>query len=134
MFEFLKQAIEGHMYTDLTAMTAKVDKAWAFGSITDDERTLLLTLLRSEQPRYDIDVQEEIAKLWAAVKELQTRVDPSPEPGPDSEVDDWVQPTGASDAYQTGDRVRYNGVVYESLIDGNVWSPEVYPAGWQVVE
>ena len=38
-------------------------------------------------------------------------------------VPEWVQPTGAHDAYQTGDRVRYEGVVYRSLVDHNVWVP-----------
>lgn len=45
----------------------------------------------------------------------------------------WSQPTGAHDAYNTGDIVNYNGTLYKSLIDGNVYSPEVYPAGWEVV-
>lgn len=44
----------------------------------------------------------------------------------------WVQPLGASDAYNTGDIVSYNDVLYISTIDGNVWSPEAYPAGWEV--
>ncbi|MEA4824912.1 MAG: hypothetical protein VB111_12500 [Clostridiaceae bacterium] len=60
--------------------------------------------------------------LWGAVT-----VDPA------TGYDEWVQPTGAHDAYNTGDRVVYAGVVYESLIDGNTYSPEVYPAGWKVV-
>lgn len=46
----------------------------------------------------------------------------------------WSRPTGAHDAYNTGDIVNYNGVLYESLIDGNTWSPDEYPAGWKVVE
>ena len=45
----------------------------------------------------------------------------------------WAQPTGAYDAYNTGDIVNYNGTLYKSLIDGNVYSPEVYPAGWEAV-
>lgn len=52
------------------------------------------------------------------------------------EIPVWRQPTGAQDAYQTGDKVYYpdaNGTVYESIIDGNVWSPEAYPAGWRAV-
>lgn len=44
----------------------------------------------------------------------------------------WSQPTGAHDAYNKGDIVDFNGVLYESLIDGNVYSPEAYPAGWVV--
>ena len=46
----------------------------------------------------------------------------------------WAQPTGAHDAYNTGDIVNYNGTLYQSLIDGNVYSPDAYPAGWAVVE
>lgn len=42
----------------------------------------------------------------------------------------WSQPTGAHDAYNTGDIVDYNGKLYKSLIDGNVYSPDAYPAGW----
>lgn len=46
----------------------------------------------------------------------------------------WSQPTGAHDAYNKGDIVDYNGTLYESLIDGNTYSPEAYPAGWKVYE
>lgn len=52
------------------------------------------------------------------------------------EIPVWVQPTGAQDAYNTGDQVHFptiNDPVYESLIDANVWSPTGYPAGWQLI-
>ena len=45
----------------------------------------------------------------------------------------WSQPTGAHDAYNKGDIVDYKGTLQESLIDGNVYSPEAYPAGWKEV-
>lgn len=45
----------------------------------------------------------------------------------------WSQPTGAHDAYNKGDIVNYNGILYESIIDGNVYSPDEYPTGWEVV-
>lgn len=44
----------------------------------------------------------------------------------------WSKPTGAHDAYNTGDIVEYNGTLYKSLIDGNAYSPEEYPNGWEV--
>lgn len=44
----------------------------------------------------------------------------------------WSKPTGAHDAYNTGDVVDYNGILYKSLIDGNVYSPDEYPTGWEV--
>ena len=40
----------------------------------------------------------------------------------------WTQPLGASDAYQTGDRVMYNDQIWVSTCDNNVWQPGVY--GW----
>ncbi len=46
----------------------------------------------------------------------------------------WSQPTGAHDAYNTGDIVNYNGTLYQSLVDGNVYSPDAYPAGWAVYD
>lgn len=55
------------------------------------------------------------------------------EPG---EIPVWVQPTGTQDAYNTGDKVHFPTIddpVYESTIDGNVWSPADYPAGWTQV-
>lgn len=55
----------------------------------------------------------------------------------EGEIPVWVQPTGAQDAYNTGDKVHYQSAtdpVYVSLIDGNVYSPEAYPQGWQLVE
>jgi hypothetical protein len=44
----------------------------------------------------------------------------------------WSQPSGAHDAYNAGDIVNYNGTLYRSLINGNVYAPEVYPAGWEL--
>ena len=65
---------------------------------------------------------------------------PEPEPEPDPEPEEpptypaWVQPTGAHDAYNTGDIVNYNGTLYKSTMDGNVWAPDAYPQGWEKVE
>ena len=43
----------------------------------------------------------------------------------------WSQPTGVHDAYNTGDIVSYHGTLYQSVIDGNIYSPEIYPTGWK---
>ena len=48
-------------------------------------------------------------------------------------IPEFVQPTGAHDAYNKGDKVKFEGKVYESLIDANTYSPDAYPAGWQEV-
>ena len=41
---------------------------------------------------------------------------------------EWIQPTGAHDAYASGDKVTHNGQHWISSIDANVWEPGVY--GW----
>ena len=48
--------------------------------------------------------------------------------------DIWSKPTGAHDAYNIDDIVNYNGTLYKSIIDGNVWSPAEYPDGWEIFE
>ena len=53
---------------------------------------------------------------------------------PDNVIPEWVPPTGSHDAYKIGDKVIFNGLVYESIIDGNTWSPTDYPQGWKIVE
>lgn len=60
--------------------------------------------------------------------------EPTPEPEQPEIYPAFVQPTGGHDAYNIGDRVTYNGKVYESTINANVWAPDAYPKGWKVVE
>lgn len=49
-------------------------------------------------------------------------------------IAEWSQPISSADAYNTDDEVIYNGVHYKSLIDNNVWSPDAYPQGWEVIK
>lgn len=47
------------------------------------------------------------------------------------EYPEWVQPTGAHDAYNIGDKVSYNGKRYVCTSNANVYAPDVY--GWELV-
>lgn len=62
------------------------------------------------------------ASLWAKVLIPDENVIP-----------EWEQPD-STNAYQIGDRVRFEGHIYESVINNNVWSPAAYPAGWTLIE
>lgn len=53
---------------------------------------------------------------------------------PNIEYPEWKKPTGAHDAYAKGDKITYKGKKYISLIDANVYSPEEYPEGWDLIE
>lgn len=74
-------------------------------------------------------------RLWRNVTEGVPNVwEPGVSGWHDAPVDaipEWVQPTGAHDAYNIGDQVMFAGSAYESVINANVWSPTAYPAGWR---
>ncbi len=53
---------------------------------------------------------------------------------PENVIPEWVRPTGAHDAYNKGDKVIFEGEVYESTIDNNTWSPTDYPSSWKFPE
>ena len=50
----------------------------------------------------------------------------------DGSIPEFEQPD-STNPYMKGDKVIFNGKVYESLIDNNVYSPEAYPAGWKEI-
>lgn len=43
---------------------------------------------------------------------------------------EYKKPEGYQDAYSEGDLVTFEGNVYESVIDGNSWSPTEAPQHW----
>lgn len=48
-------------------------------------------------------------------------------------IPEFKQPTGAHDSYKKGDKVLFEGKIYESLIDNNSYSPKDYPQGWKEI-
>lgn len=139
MYQTIKSVIQTGRY-ELNDMLRKIDTLWVQGDLSDEQREELVDLAReSADPAASYaPLQEQIDQAFAQIKALGDRVakleagetpEPSPEP---EEWPEWVQPTGAHDAYGVGDKVTYNGQHYVSKLDGNVWSPEAYPAGWEV--
>ena len=47
-------------------------------------------------------------------------------------VPEWEQPD-STNPYMKGDKVMFEGKVYESTINNNIWSPSAYPAGWKEI-
>jgi hypothetical protein len=128
MKNVFKTVIEKGGY-DLTDILKKIDSYHVEGKLSDAEREELYALARKE-PKAQYDYKTEIEKLWAAVRALQN-VETN---GGGETTTEWVQPTGAHDAYMVGDVVKYtDGKTYKSLIDNNVWAPDTYPAGWEEV-
>lgn len=109
--------------------------------LTEEEQVNFYSLYPAWKPNIGVVVGEKyqhLGLLYKVVQSHNTQLDWEPQDVPalfvrvaaPEEIPDWVQPTGAHDAYQTGDKVRFNGSVYESLIDANVWSPIEYAQGW----
>lgn len=69
------------------------------------------------------------ANVWEPGKSGWREVVPTPDPnaGPP----EWVQPTGAHDAYPRDSQVSHLGKVWQSTADANVWEPGVY--GWDAI-
>ena len=93
------------------------------------------------------DIRKYSGKLYKVIQAHTTQSDWTPDSVPalwvvytppvteDGEeiIPDFVQPTMAENAYNIGDKVRFEGKVYESLIDNNTWSPIDYKEGWKEV-
>lgn len=141
MYQIIHDVITSKRY-ELNDILTKIDTIWVQGDLTEDERDELMELARTnaDPEQSYAPLQAQIDQAFAAIKALEARVaaleaGESPEPAP--EPDEWpeyVQPTGAHDAYQTGDKVTWNGKHYISKMDGNVWNPDAYPAGWELAE
>lgn len=113
-------------------------------SLTDEDALdgIELFPLWAADTAYAIDVRVRFdGKLYKCVQAHTSQEDWTPditpalwtdvaEPG---EIPVWKQPTGAQDAYMTGDKVHYpdkDGPVYVSTADYNTWEPGVY--GWEL--
>lgn len=145
MYEIVKNVIESGQY-ELTDMLKKIDTIWLQGTLDDDQRTELIELARSRaDPKQSYDIQKQLESIFSnlsemgqTILELTDRVTKleggSVTPPVVDEYPQFVQPTGAHDAYNTGDKVNYNGKKYICQMDNCVWTPDAYPAGWKLVE
>ena len=151
-----KDLLPEEKITELTAevLRVNIEKKEVVNLNTKYKETLLETKLKAEQmlelmeiypewepglDYYDGTIVRYASKLYEVLAPGHTsQADWTPEitPAlfknivPEGVIPEWIQPTGSHDAYNTGDRVTFNELIYESLIDSNVWSPEGYPSGW----
>lgn len=79
-------------------------------------------------------IEEEVEEPEPEEPEIPVEPEPEEPTEPvEPTIPEWVQPDAVT-AYKKGDKVMFEGKIYESTIDGNVWSPTAYPAGWQLIE
>ena len=115
---------------DLAEMLERIDLYNVEAKLTDEERESLYALAREHAaPQYNYEA--EIEAIWAAIRELQQAQEEGGGAEPTDEWPEYVQPTGAHDAYQVGDKITWNGKHYICVLANCVWSPDAYPAGWE---
>lgn len=137
MYDIIKSVINSGRY-DLSDMLKKIDTIWLQGDITDEQKEELVGFAREKAtPKNSYaPLQQQIDDLATLVADINTRLKvlEGGEPEPSEEYPEYVQPTGAHDAYNTGDKITYNGKKYVCKMDGCVWTPDAYPDGWEEVK
>lgn len=123
---------------DLTRLLERIDAYHVSGRLSDADRAELIAMARGDAVPSGMDIPGEIQRLWAALRELTARLDNQSDGTQTSDpAADWRQPTGAHDAYFSGDRIRWQGKVYACCAPAGVacvWPPDVMPDYWQEVQ
>ena len=145
MFDNIKNLIKTKDY-ELKDILEKINIVWVKNMITKEQMEELEALARENAVAENsyAPLQEQIDDANSRIDELEARIvalekaesgeDTEPEePIEEEEYPEFVQPTGAHDAYNIGDKVTYNGKKYVCKMNGCVWAPDVYPAGWEEV-
>ena len=115
---------------------AMIEKAST--SLTDEDALQAVELYPAWQAGTAYTVDERIrynSTLYRCVQAHTSQADWTPDATPAlwtvvslDEWPEWVQPTGAQDAYNKGDKVSHNEKHWTSDVDANVWEPGIY--GW----
>ena len=133
----------------LRDMLKKINLSYIKSELTDDEKNKLEEMARNNAKAINdyAPIEERLEEAFKEIKALKEKVDAiehqlndnegTDEPsGPVEEVEEYPpfkQPLGGHDSYMKGDKCSENGKKFISLIDGNNWSPSVYPQGWKEV-
>lgn len=129
-----------HLKNAVHARIAQMDTALA--TLPDENAVDAVTLFQKWKPNEDYGMGYRLQwqdKLYRVVQPHTSQEGWEPDKTPalfteipkPGEIPEWKQPTGAQDAYMTGDKVRHDGKIWISDVDNNVWEPGVY--GWSVV-
>lgn len=141
MYENLKDLINSKNY-ELKDILYKINIVWTKSCITKEQMEELEELARQNAVAENsyASMQEQINNTNSRIDKLEERIAKLENTGeteeptePVEEYPEYVQPTGAHDAYNTGDKITYNGKKYICKINGCVWDPDTYPAGWEEV-
>ena len=142
MYEIIKNVILAGNY-ELVDMLKKINTVWIESAITEEQKQELEELARTNAKAENsyAPLQEQLDNANSRIDSLEERIaklegettEEPTEPEPVDEYPEFVQPTGAHDAYNIGMGCTFNGEKYICLINGCVWDPITYPQAWQEV-
>ena len=142
MFEVIKNVINSKNF-ELREILYKIKVMYIEGDITEEQKEELDNMARENAKAENsyAPLQKQIDELAKRVSKLENKNEENTEDTEGTEAPEiienypeYVQPTGGHDAYKIGDKITYNGKKYECLIDNCVWTPDVYPQGWRLIE
>lgn len=140
MFDIIKNVILAGNY-ELVDILEKINTVWIENAITKEQKEELAELARTDaKPENSYaPLQKQVNDLYSKYDELKQEIaklkgEGTEEPSePTAEYPEFKQPTGAHDAYNIGDKITFNGKKYICQMNGCVWTPDAYPAGWEEV-
>jgi hypothetical protein len=134
MFDIIRKLIEKRDY-ELRDILYKINKMYIQNYLTEEQKEELDNLARENAKAENsyAPLQKQIDALAARVAVLENG-NKTENTDTIEEYPEYVQPLGSQDAYNIGDKVTYNGVKYECLIDNCVWTPVDFPQGWKEVK
>lgn len=137
MYKIIKNVI-GRGSFDLKSILTKIDTLWSEDKLTDEQRDELLSLARGgASTGNSVDLLAKITELEQRIRVLESAATtPDTETGTESGTE-TVAEYADGKWYYAGDKVLWNGQIYVCIAPDQVvcvWSPDAYPAYWEVTE
>lgn len=152
--ELLKEHDEKRVMAEKQLLNFVAEQYLLSKDLTDEHKQMFTSLYPLWLPDMDLSVGDKVVyedDVYEVIQKHVSQLDWLPslvpalykifyqrvvenEDGDEVEViPNFVQPIGSHDSYNIGDKVLFDGKVYESVMYNNVWSPSDYAEAWRVV-
>ena len=128
MCDIIKNVIDSGRF-ELVDILKKIDTIWLQGDITEEQRDELVELAREKADiSQEVDILTKLEDHEQRLRKLEEGGSEPSDEYPEYIVGHW---------YYKDDKITFNGKKYICIApEGQVctWSPDDYPAYWQLVE
>lgn len=136
MFNSLKNIINSGSF-QLDSMKNRLENLTAHGDITPEQKEELLGIARSKaDAANEIDVRRMLLEHESRLRALEEKLGMTDKPETDEGSAQIVPEYAEGKWYYAGDKVTWEGKVYECIAPEGVvcvWSPSAYPSYWREV-